>query len=618
VDRHNIFPYFLQTIAVICHYVVCQKQRIDSTGKRSDGKVKRKNNIDEIVAHHNLICKILILVLLGTGITSAQNINRLNGDTLAVIGKRVITLEEFTRRYREKQVRIGFNDNSETRMGYLRNLVDDEILIAQAKIINLDQTPEGTAELKNIRSRELSKAFCEKHIVHNIQITDNDLKKLFVRLNTKIKVRHLYAKTKETSDSLYDELVKGKSFDELAKTTFNDSLLRVNGGLLGYISIDEMDPEFENIAYRMHIGEISKPVKTAQGYSIIKVDDIKENPFMTESEFFKAREKIKGFVRKCKYEEALRQYTATLRKELNIRFDDSSITRLFEMQQQRSLHYLTVYKFSEFSPDDIKKIIVTSTIGKWNINTLIDALSTITPKQEKWIRTEEDFKDIISGIIMNGYISQIAEKEKLNATPSFQENVDYAFNTYLLTTLEKRQKEQIAFSEDSLKSFYLNNKEKFCIPTEIRLSSILVDDVIIADSIKQLLGQGIPFAKLAEQFSIQKLTAIHGGDLGSFRKAELGSFGETLFALKIGQWTELIDNGGKYLFVQCTDCKGISDKSFKEVSKEIEEVLVTMAWSKKRSQYVDSIKENIYCRVNPEILMAEPYEKISPMQAAGY
>jgi len=48
-------------------------------------------------------------------------------DTLAIIGKKVIRANDFITSYKDKLARIGFTDNGQTRLGYLMNLVGDEL-----------------------------------------------------------------------------------------------------------------------------------------------------------------------------------------------------------------------------------------------------------------------------------------------------------------------------------------------------------------------------------------------------------------------------------------------------------------------------------------------------------
>jgi parvulin-like peptidyl-prolyl isomerase len=137
---------------------------------------------------------------------------------------------------------------------------------------------------------------------------------------------------------------------------------------------------------------------------------------------------------------------------------------------------------------------------------------------------------------------------------------------------------------------------------EIRLSAILIDNSIIADSIGKLLVGGGQFAKLAEKFSIQKHTAVMGGDLGFYHNDELGDLKAKLFSLKIGEWTGPIIEDGKYLFVKCTDKKESKDKSFEESSKEVKDTLVGMAWLNYRNQCVESFKKKIECKIYTERL----------------
>jgi len=65
-------------------------------------------------------------------------------------------------------------------------------------------------------------------------------------------------------------LDKGESFDSLAK-----EMSPVDGGDLGFIRKGTMDEAFDEVAFKLKKGEVSKPVKSAFGYHLIKVIDSK-------------------------------------------------------------------------------------------------------------------------------------------------------------------------------------------------------------------------------------------------------------------------------------------------------------------------------------------------------
>jgi parvulin-like peptidyl-prolyl isomerase len=536
----------------------------------------------------------------------AISASRNSKTTLAIVGRKIITKDQFVKLYKEKLVRFGLTDTEEARSGYLKNLVDDEILIRQAKKEKLDRTAEGRKEKERIEVQELLNAYSMRHISPTINVTEQDLKDLFIRMNTKVKVRHLYAQTKEEADSLYTALQQGSTFSELAQKVFKDPALRTTGGSLGYISIDEMDPTFENTAYSMRIGDVSRPVKTTHGYSIIGVDDIQNNPFVTENEFRKSVDKLRRFIRKRKYEEAATQLTDRLSFKLDVQCSEKGVTQLYSLLQNRNFHAMIENSSIAISKSDLRKVVVYSKAGNWSIAKVIDALSKTSERQRKWIKTKENFTDYLKGLYLRNYIVQQAKQEGLDRNSLYWETVDYLFDTYLLTTIEERLKKQIQISPDTVRSFYSYHKENFRTIPEIRLSAILVDRQSLSDSIDQYLKSEKPFDSLAREYSIQKNTAIRGGDLGFLQQTELGEFGKKIFSLEIGKWEGPFIEEGKYLFVKCTDRKDAKYKSFEESSGEIEEMLVQERWFSVRSEYVEYLRKV----VSPQIY-AEKLREIS-------
>ena len=547
---------------------------------------------------------VLLLAIALSSASSAQKRDAPASDTLAVIDTRAVTAERFGRLFKEKMLKTGITDNMDARAGYLRNLVDDEVLIAEAKREKLDRRKESRRELARIELQESLNAFTERHISSGVAVTEADLRELFVKMNTKIKVRHLYAATKAESESLYAELTRGKSFEELARRVFADSRLGESGGSLGYMTVDEMDPKFEAAAYSMRVGELSKPVKTVQGYSILRVDEIQQNPFLTESEFSRVKERLSTFARKRKLEQALAEYSATLRGRLEIRFDDKLMTRLFEATREQWTQTPVEQTSLVISRHDLGRRLVTTKSGVWTTGKVIDALGRLTEGQRRWIRTKENLEDAIAGLIIREHIAGRAREEKLHATPAFRARVQYAFDTYLLTSLEAQLKKGIRISQDSLKSYYLRNGESFRSEAEIRLSGMLLDNPLLADSVLRLLDRPVRFDSLARELSIQKATAGRGGDMGYFRREGLGELGNELFTMNSGEWKGPFVQDGKYLFVKCTDVKGSSHKSFEECAGEIEEMLLSVAWRTARSRFVELYRRGMDCRVYPERLIA--------------
>ena len=82
-------------------------------------------------------------------------------------------------------------------------------------------------------------------------------------------------KAREKAESLLTRLEKGESFEKLAKEASDDTGSASKGGDLGFFTRGMMTPEFETAAFALKKGERSGIVKSAFGFHIIEVTDIK-------------------------------------------------------------------------------------------------------------------------------------------------------------------------------------------------------------------------------------------------------------------------------------------------------------------------------------------------------
>lgn len=73
---------------------------------------------------------------------------------------------------------------------------------------------------------------------------------------------------------IYDQIMAGASFDSLARAMSDDKGTAPKAGVLPAFGTGKMLPEFETAAFALkEAGDISKPVKTAYGFHIIKLID---------------------------------------------------------------------------------------------------------------------------------------------------------------------------------------------------------------------------------------------------------------------------------------------------------------------------------------------------------
>lgn len=114
-----------------------------------------------------------------------------------------------------------------------------------------------------------------------LEISDEDVRDYFdenlenFMEKEEIRASHILVEEKELAEELFAKLQAGEDFEELAKEHSIDGSAQA-GGDLGFFGRGAMVQEFEEAAFGLKVGEISKPVQSQFGYHIIKMVEKKE------------------------------------------------------------------------------------------------------------------------------------------------------------------------------------------------------------------------------------------------------------------------------------------------------------------------------------------------------
>lgn len=94
-----------------------------------------------------------------------------------------------------------------------------------------------------------------------------------------------YSPSQEVEDSVYNlavelrqRILDGADFATISKT-YSTGGAGANGGDLGFLSRDDVVPEFARAAFNLNVGDISGVVKTEFGYHIIKCEAIRNDKY---------------------------------------------------------------------------------------------------------------------------------------------------------------------------------------------------------------------------------------------------------------------------------------------------------------------------------------------------
>ena len=286
-------------------------------------------------------------------------------EELALVNGHEIGLNDFLPKYRNFLSKTHQNDNLSNRYAFLNSMIDESIILEYAKRSGFNNSPEILHKRAQIHDQLLLNEYYDKKVINGIQITDNELRQLFKYYNTRLHVRHLYAPDLETIQDISNKIDSGISWEYLAKTCFEDSILKNNGGDIGWYKMGELDPAFEITAYELLDGEISEPTKTRDGFSLIQVLEREKDVFLTEQDYQLNKDWLKQMAVRYKRLPFLRKVTDNILKDLDIQFDENGLNDLLEglsnSKEDLALHsdakVLKLKNKKQLSVDDCMKNI---------------------------------------------------------------------------------------------------------------------------------------------------------------------------------------------------------------------------------------------------------------------
>ena len=348
---------------------------------------------------------------------------RINSPVLATVDEFEILLNDFKQPYQEFLFKTHQTDNLSNRYALLNSLIDEKLILNYSHNKRILENPKIILKKEQAYKQLLLNTYYNSKIIQRIKVTDNELRRLFTYYKTRLHVRHLYAIDLETIRKIDKQLKSGVQWEILAETYFDDPILKENGGDIGWYKMGELDPSFEIAAFALMDGEISGPVKTSNGFSIIQVLEKEKDILLTEKEYQLNIDWLKQMAVTYKKLPELRNFTDKVAQNLEIRFDNAGLVEILDElnnnQEKNVPHNQTPAAFT----------------GSNNVITVEQCLmdlAKLSERQFKRIRSIKTLKSVLSGLLVRNKMINDAENVGLHRTDMFQENLKQEYTSVIL------------------------------------------------------------------------------------------------------------------------------------------------------------------------------------------
>jgi peptidyl-prolyl cis-trans isomerase C len=212
-------------------------------------------------------------------------------------------------------------------------LIETNLFATAAEADKLASGPDFDKRLAYWRKRALRDSYFDKAVRSGVgeesarALYENQVKGL--PPEEEVQARHILVDGEDKAKEISDKLASGGDFAALAKENSTDPGSKDDGGMLGYFGRGQMVPSFEEAAFALQKGEISKPVQSQFGWHIIKVEDRRQKP---PPAFEDVKDRIIGSMIQSKAQSVAND----LRSKAEIEYVDESIKKEVAAEAERA------------------------------------------------------------------------------------------------------------------------------------------------------------------------------------------------------------------------------------------------------------------------------------------
>lgn len=520
---------------------------------------------------------------------------------LATVGEEVITASELEIKMKQQPTRFSsFADELERKRRLLEGMAEQKLLLKGAYERGFDIDEEILSRLEQQEPNLLLQLLYEREVSSKSKVNEAEVKAFYKKQGEEIKIRHILVKSEAVVDSLHQRLMEGEDFAVLAEARSLDPTSAM-GGELGYFRWGSMIPSFQEAAFKLKIGQISKPIKTQYGWHLIKLEDRRP---VEQEPYEKVKSSLKRELESLKQGELSASFLEQLEENANFT-PQPVLQKDFWEKYQSAPESLQVREKREriFTKEELETPVLSYLLGEWTLKEFMEFLDRLAPVDYPDWDDTEILRDVLGKYLRRDLLLALAAGQRIDKSEAFQMRLRSVKEDLMAQKLRTEVLEKnITISEEELKEYYEENKGKFRVPAEYHLREISVKTEAEAKDIIQRLEWGEDFARLARDNTLRAHLKEEGGDMGYLKSYQYPGLYQAASKMKVGQISQPILVGGNWSVIKLEGVKEEGIRSFKEAEAEIQRVLVSKKKREAYDNYINPLKQEFPITIDQEAL----------------
>ncbi|MDI6809591.1 MAG: peptidyl-prolyl cis-trans isomerase [Candidatus Eisenbacteria bacterium] len=551
------------------------------------------------------IALLLLLVLLSCQATK--------GKVVATVGDRKILAGDLEEEYLKwaKEGRIEKKDEESVK-SLLETMINRDLLFLAATK-DMPDTTRLARIVKRFEEDLLRKTLLDRETVDRIKVTNRDAKNLYKKQGEEIRIRHILVASLRQAEDVIKLLKEGGQFEVVAQKFSLDQRSGASGGDMGYYTWGEFPPELEKVAFGLGNLEISKPVKSTDGYHILRVDERRkrvQNPFKEEEK------RLTDAVRTMKGKRLTEEFYLKLEKKYELSFNEKALELLAGKFQAYGRSHIPTEGEILITDTDIAGTLKISpselslSLAKWKggetsvtdfLNYVQNFVKGTWPKGGSPIEVETfALKSIRDSMVLAE-----AYSEGLQRNHDIEEKIRLRREEGLVTRyFYGRISGKSVPSEEEMRNFYKEHLDSYSEPEKINVAYALLDSLGAAKGFADKLRSGENFANVVAEYSTKYPAFQNEPSTGFFGRGESKSkeLEDVAFNLSLNEVAGPVPIEKKYLVVKVIEKKEKRPLPWEEAREYVRRDLSTLMDDQALKDHLEGLKKEYGVKVDEGVL----------------
>jgi len=530
--------------------------------------------------------KLSVLVII---LFLSVNSNQAQQQVLAKAGNRVITLQEFKKRFEltpqiNSKKRRNKNDNQKN---YLYSLIAEKLWALAAEDAGYSNNDLMRKTFKSIERMYVRDAIYQREIKSKVKITKKELLDALNKEHKVLFVKYILSSSYGEINKIYKKLKKGISFNSILKGRIEHKAQEKPVKL----EFGQLNKNVEDKIFKLKKGSFSKPLKILNDWAIVKVYDIKQRLFKTAKEERKAFQKVKKIVTQRKtteledefFNKYFKRKRVTTNGKLFWSISNALVKILLSEKEKNKIPdgkkiELQAEDYNEFvrmlSQDTLKMTFVNFKKNPLTVEDFLRSLffegfytNTLNPSK---IRAKLNAR--VKRFITFEILYRMGKEKGYDKLPQVKNAIQMWKDYYLASLFRGDLLNKIKITEKDAKAYYDEHYGRVINTKEVNIVEVLTDSLSVVDKILNALSKGADLHALAVKYTKRKWTIKNRGEFGYFPVTMYGKIGATAAHMKVGDIAGPIKVLGGYSIFKLLGVKNNSTRlkgEFKNLKEEI-------------------------------------------------